>query len=201
MIHHHQYNQSHATNCATLCYPTRAQVRMTIFFNISPRFAPYNSSTHAWYLIIVGCRFQLCQTWYRQIHHSGLQKTLKNEVEYWADSHIGKWQMAYVFGLMFLEPDGVKDTFIKDLLVHGPTLEKFQEYLLKNYVDDGARYPKLIWASRTASLKHTTNACESLHSRFNYSFYRIHPDIFSFTGKLIEFRTDTYIGIQNLNIP
>ena len=146
-------------------------------------------------LIIVGCRFHLPQTWYHQIQHFGLQKKyqkMKSNTGETVISEGGKW-LWYVFSLTFLEPDEVKDAFTNDLLPLRPTLEKlkkFTEYLLTNYVDDGAKYPPCIWASRTARLKRTTNACESFHSRFNDSFYRTHPDILSFTDKLFEFQTD-----------
>lgn len=53
---------------------------------------------------------------------------------------------------------------------------------------------------RTASLDRTTNACESFHSRFNSSFYKPHPDLFTFIERLKEFQTDTYVQIQGLHI-
>ena len=48
-----------------------------------------------------------------------------------------------------------------------------------------------LWASRTASLKRTTNALLSHPD----------PDIFSFAEKVIKFQTKTYVGIQSLSVP
>ena len=157
-------------------------------------------------MIIVGCRFHLRQAWYRQIQYVGLQKTYqktKSTTRQIVISEGGKW-LQYVFGLTFLRPDKVKDAFMSELLPLKPTsnnFKKFTEYTLSNYVDDDAKYPSIIWASHTASLERTTNMCESFHSRFNASSNNTHPDIFSFTNKLVEFQTDTYVNIQSLNIP
>lgn len=154
---------------------------------------------------IVGCRFHLRQAWYRQIQHLGLQATYKSSTSSTGETIIsagGRW-LRYVFGLTFLDPGEVHDAFVVDLLPIRPQCEKlakFTEYLLENYLEDAGRFPPLLWACKTASLERTTNACESFHSRFNDSFYKTHPDIFSFIDKLIEFQTDTYINIQSLHL-
>ena len=152
---------------------------------------------------VVRCRFHLRQAWYRQIQHVGLQQKYQKMGSTTGETVIsnkGRW-LRYVFGLTFLKPE---DSLTSDLLSIRPTCEKlrtFTEYLLRNYIHADAKFPPSLWASCTASLKRTINACESFHSRFNDSFYKTHPDIFSFSKKLIQFQTDIYIGTQSLHMP
>ena len=93
--------------------------------------------------------------------------------------------------------------FISDLLPIRPQcseLKNYTEYLLTNYINDDAKYLPTLWACETADLDHTTNACESFRSRLDESFYKSHHDIFSFTEKLVEFQTETYVTIQSLHM-
>ena len=112
--------------------------------------------------------------------------------------------LRYVFGLTFLHSNEVRDAFLEDLGPIKPRclkLDKFSEYLLSQYILNDATYPPSLWACHTASLQQTTNACESFHSRFNDCFYKAHPDIFTFTERLTEFQTDSYVQIQGLHRP
>ncbi len=42
--------------------------------------------------------------------------------------------------------------------------------------------------------------CKSFHSCLNNSFYKPHPDRFTFVEKLKEFQVNTYVQIQGLNV-
>ena len=154
---------------------------------------------------VIGCRFHLCQAWYRQIQQLGLQSVYHKSVSEMGETVIserGKW-LRYVFGLTFLDLDDVRDA-INELISIQPQdakLETFTEYILTNYVEDDAKFPPHLWAAHTSSLERTTNVCESFHSRFNNSFYHHHPDLFLFVHTLIEHQTDTYITIQTLDKP
>nr|CAI5823598.1 unnamed protein product [Callosobruchus analis] len=55
-------------------------------------------------------------------------------------------------------------------------------------------------AQNSAELTRTTNACESFHKHFNDSFYKAHPNIFSFLEKLKEFQMDTYVKLQSVHL-
>ena len=153
---------------------------------------------------LIGCRFHLRQAWYRQIQRLGLQSAyqkIKGTNGETIISAEGRW-LRYVFGLAYLNPAEVHDAFISDLLTirpQSPNFAKYTEYLLSNYIHDDAKYPPTLWACETADLERTTNACESFHSRLNESLYKSHPDVFSFTHKLIEFQTETYVTIQSLD--
>lgn len=57
---------------------------------------------------VIGCRFHLCQAWYRKIQNLGLSN------EYNLESNVGKF-LKYFFGLQFLKPDDVGDVFAFDL--------------------------------------------------------------------------------------
>jgi hypothetical protein len=54
-----------------------------------------------------------------------------------------------------------------------------------------AKFPPSIWGELSSSVDHTTNACESFHSRFNASFYVTHPPLVIFLEVLKNFQTDT----------
>lgn len=145
-----------------------------------------------------GCRFHLHQAWYRKIQSLGLSSEFKNK-----DSEIGRW-LKHTFGLTYLCPDEVGDCFAFDLYSdkpHHPDVEKYADYLLDTYIDENAKFPPQMWANASPSIIHTTNACESFHSRFNGSFYATHPSIYIFIEKLKEFQIDTYVKLQSVHIP
>ncbi len=147
--------------------------------------------------VIVGCRFHLTQSWFRHVQRVGLQSQYSDK-----ESSVGKW-LRYCFGLPFLDPSEVRDGF-NELLSVRPEherLQEFSDYLLNTYISVTATFPPNLWAAMTSSLDHTTNACESFHSRFNSAFYKEHPDIFTFTDRLTEFQIDTYVNIQSLHMP
>jgi hypothetical protein len=51
---------------------------------------------------------------------------------------------------------------------------EFMDYIIKNYIDSGAKFPIFIWAEMNSSSERTTNACESFHSKYNSLFYNIY---------------------------
>jgi hypothetical protein len=84
--------------------------------------------------------------------------------------------MRYFFGLPFLDPQEVGDTFafgISSVQPHGQKFEKLVDYFVDNFISQDARFPPVIWAEASASTELRTNACESFHSRFNYRFFNI----------------------------
>jgi len=108
------------------------------------------------------------------------------------------------FGLVFLEPELVFDYFEVFLLSSKPSdhrLTQFSNYLLNNYIRNGASFPPNMWAAATADLNRTTNACESFHSHFNKSFNSNHPHIFIFLDKLKQIQLENYIKINSINEP
>lgn len=147
---------------------------------------------------INGCRFHLHQAWFRKIKSLGLETHYKN-----LDSEVGKW-LRHTFGLTYLNPQEVEDCFVFDLMSYKPEntfVDQYADYLIEMYVGDNAIFPPYIWADNLPSLIRTTNACESFHSQFNYTFYSTHPSIYIFIDKLKEFQIDTYLKIQSLHIP
>lgn len=147
---------------------------------------------------IIGCRFHLCQAWYRKIQHLGLSSHYNskemNEIQNWLKT---------TFALTYLPPEEIGDAFAMDLFAEIPDhagVHMYADYLLENYISDDADFPPHIWAENNATLVRTTNACESFHAHFNESFYSSHPTIYIFLEKLKEFQIDTYIKIQSLEI-
>ncbi len=88
----------------------------------------------------------------------------------------GKW-IRYVFELTFPQSNETSDAFMTDLRTMEspyPMLDKFCEYVLNQHRENNATFPPNIWASHTALLHQTTDACESFHSHFNACFYKAH---------------------------
>lgn len=117
-----------------------------------------------------------------------------------ANSEEGKF-LRYCFGLPFLDPKDVSDCFCFDFATiqpENPRVVEFLDYLVDNYISESSKFPPDMWAENSTSLKRTTNACESFHSRFNSLFYHSHPNIFHFINVLIDFQSDTYIRIRTV---
>lgn len=145
---------------------------------------------------IIGCKFHLGQSWYRKIKQLGLSHEYRDQ-----NSEIGAF-LRTCFGLPFLDPKFVGDCFAIDIAAiqpNHPQVTKFTDYLVENYIAESSKFPPAIWAENSSSLKRTTNACESFHSRFNSSFYHTHPNIYLFLNVLIEFQCDSYIRIRSVN--
>lgn len=147
---------------------------------------------------INGCRFHLHQAWYRKIQSLGLTQIYRDK-----NSEESRW-LVHTFGLTYLKPSEVEDSFIFELMSYKPNnelLDKYADYLLDNYIAPNSDFPPNIWADENPTIIRTTNACESFHSRFNSSFYSCHPSIFIFIEKLKEFQIDAYLKIKSLHIP
>lgn len=143
---------------------------------------------------LLGCRFHLTQAWYRKIQKLGLAKEYNNEL-----SEIGSW-LRHLFGLQYLDPNDVEDCFVMDLAPDQPAdqrVTEFADYLVEHYLD--GEFPPNMWAEEGTSQEHTTNACESFHSKFGEQFYHAHPSIIHFTEVLKMFQTQSYIKINSIN--
>lgn len=104
-----------------------------------------------------------------------------------------------------MDPEEVSECFTSDLMSICPNDErvvKFCNYLVENYIDNGATFNPRIWASRKITSERTTNSCESFHSKLNSEFTKCHPNIFLFTHVLnMKMQTDTYIKINEISKP
>lgn len=82
--------------------------------------------------------------------------------EYKRRTETGKW-LGNSFGLLFLDPGEVSNSFVFELLsirLKNDLLVEFSNYLIKTYVSEAATYPLRMRASRLSSYALTTNACE-----------------------------------------
>ena len=91
------------------------------------------------------------------------------------NSMIGKW-LKYCFGLLFLDPEEVGDTFALDLLSDpdkpsDPRLTEFADYLVENYIEEDSLFPPHIWAAASNCSWRTTNNCEAFHAKFNFFLF------------------------------
>jgi hypothetical protein len=126
---------------------------------------------------ITGCRFHLCQSWYRKIQSLGLVSDYKNK-----NSDVGAFLRLF-FGMHYLEAVEIGDFFSDELYSQIPLdhrVTQFCDYVVENYIDDESIFPPSMWTSTTDSMHRTTNSCESFHNKFNSNFYSSHPNIFAF---------------------
>ena len=40
---------------------------------------------------------------------------------------------------------------------------EFAEYVLENYIEDGAPFPPLLWSDEPSGRRRTNNGCEAFH--------------------------------------
>jgi hypothetical protein len=116
---------------------------------------------------ITCCRFHLAQAWWRQIQKVGLGSEYK-----YPESEIGQW-LKSMFGIAFLSPDEVEDSFVEDYMSVAPGDEKstmFADYLTNTYMTHESLFPPSLWAEVPSDSKRTTNGPESFHAHFNGQF-------------------------------
>lgn len=122
------------------------------------------------------------------------------------DSESGRW-LRWCFGLSFLRPDEVAEAMVDDLMSIAPQeVYPFSNYLFDTYInidenDKHALFPQELWAAAEVSTEYTTNACESFHSRWNESFARGHPNLFTFLSIMAEFYEESVITMQSVHKP
>lgn len=133
---------------------------------------------------------------WRKIQNLGLSSEYKN-----VDSEIGRW-LKHFFGLTFLSPEEVGDSFIEDFMSDKPTgderVDRFVDYLVDNYIEEDSKFPPKIWAECTGSIFRTTNACESFHSKFSRACSSPHPNINVFIETLKNIQIDSYIQMNSV---
>ncbi len=136
---------------------------------------------------IIGSRFHLRQSWYCHVQKLGLQGAYQDKM-----TDTSRW-LQYVLRFPFLDAAKVYGTFSGDLVPIRPSDPKLVEFT-------SYQISPTIRACRTSSTQRTTNTCESFHSRFNASFYKLHPELFTFGEKLKQFQVDMFVQIQGLNV-
>ena len=123
------------------------------------------------------CTFHLGQCWWRKIQNVGLSSDYKAK-----STDIGKWLTRF-FGLPFLAPEAVEDSFTEDIMSDAPDTDacmKFADYILEEFVSPTSTFPPTLWSSTPeTNAKRTNNGTESFHSHYNGQFYARHPNIFS----------------------
>jgi hypothetical protein len=53
-------------------------------------------------------------------------------------------------------------------------MTRFVDYLIDVIISEEVQYSPEVWAQASAEPTLTTNACDSFHSHYNFSFYTIH---------------------------
>jgi hypothetical protein len=104
---------------------------------------------------------------FRKIRHLGLQSIYSDR-----ENSVGIWLKSF-FGLPFLDPLDVADSFVTDIMSDAdPSVEAFADYMLQTYIASDAQFPPNLWAavSNSDMFSRTTNAAESFQvlSRKDY---------------------------------
>lgn len=118
-------------------------------------------------------------------------------------SEIGLW-LHHFFGLIYLDPDDVDDSFTDDFIASQPDNEKcraFADYLCENYIASDSLFPPQMWAFHTFDTTLTINARESFHSKFREYFYSGHPNIKMFVEASLACQLEVYVRIQSVGSP
>ena len=137
-----------------------------------------------------GCRFHLGQSWWTL----GLSEDYKAK-----GTPISEWLLLF-FGLSLLSPDDVITAFTEEIMPSMPTddrCQRFADYVVDNYIDDGCDFPVSIWAQSLDLNPTTTN--ESLHDHLNADINTPHPNIYIFVQTLLRQQATTYISIGSLD--
>ena len=101
-----------------------------------------------------GCRFHLGQSWWRHIQTLGLSEDYKAK-----GTPVSEWLMLF-FGLSLLSPNDVITAFTEEIMPSMPTddrCQRFADYVVDNYIDDGCDFPVSIWAQSPDLNPTTTN--------------------------------------------
>ena len=133
---------------------------------------------------------------YRKIAKLGLKE------EYDKGTEIGKW-LNHTFGLSFLDPSEVGDSFVEDFISDIPNdsrVVEYADYLTETYIEENALFSPDLWAAKTSSMYLTTNVCESFHAHFNDNFYHSHPNINVFVSVILQIQIETYIKIKSVPV-
>jgi len=115
------------------------------------------------------------------------------------NGELGNYQNIFL-DFRSLPPNGVENYFTNDLVSTQPDnegLQKFMEYLLKNYIHPDTNFPPKLWSAFKPRTIRIINAFSSIHSYFNSMFYSAHLNIVQFIHIYKNVRIDIYIKMRN----
>ena len=126
---------------------------------------------------IQGCRFHLCQNWWRKMKSLGLSQRYKQ-----ASSPEGRW-LRGVFGLPLLPGIMIEKTFniyCQTAAGRSPVLLSFQQYLKQTYIKSLSNFEISMWADIDGPS--TNNGAESFHRHFGdlFGYLKSKPTIWHF---------------------
>ena len=119
---------------------------------------------------------------WRKIQVLGLSKKYSER-----DNDTSKW-LSHTFGLAYLYPQEVEDSFVFDIMPDAPSddaaCDKYADYLLSTHVSSDSKFPPELWASTPGNSRRTNNATEAFHSQYNAQLYAAHPNKYVFIDVL-----------------
>ena len=77
---------------------------------------------------------------------------------------------------------------------------EFADYVLENYIEDGATFPPVLWSEESSDRGRTNNGCEAFHCHYNEQLYSPHPSIFNFIDVVKKIQSTTYFTMRSLNV-
>jgi len=140
------------------------------------------------------CRFHLGQSWLRRIQGLSQDHKVKG-------APVAQWLLLF-FGLSLLPADEVVAAFTDEIMSRMPNddrCQRFADYVVEHYLDDGCDFPPCVWAQRPDFLPTPTNRAESFHVHLNAEFLAPHLNIYDFVQALLRQQTATYISTGSLS--
>jgi hypothetical protein len=119
--------------------------------------------------------------------------------DYKATSEIGDWLHLF-YGLSFLPPNEVSDSFAFDIMQTAPTNDecrRFADYFCSTYIDTNTFHP-CLWSRIPSSARRTTNGAESFNRHFSDQFNSPHPTFYVFWDVVIKQQAVTYTIANSL---
>jgi len=105
--------------------------------------------------------------------------------------------------MSFFKPESVAECFVEDIMSDAPQDAKsleFADYVLENYIEDGATFLPVLWSEEPSDRRRTNSGCEAFHCHYNEQFYSPNPSIFNFIDVVKKIQSTTYITMRSLNV-
>ncbi|XP_048238825.1 uncharacterized protein LOC125372533 [Haliotis rufescens] len=144
--------------------------------------------------VIKGCFFHFTQAIWRKTQSLGLA------VMYKEDPRVTQW-IRRAAGLALLPIPFVQDAWVQAMqsTPYVPRAVDFNDYIVRTWVDDDARFSMRMWNHFETDGPRTNNNLEGFHSRLNYLLPHVHPNIYRFIEVIQKVEFSERTKVMQLN--
>lgn len=143
---------------------------------------------------VKGCFFHYAQAIWRKTQDLGLAALYKDNPD------VKRW-IRRAAGLPLLPLHEVQDAWL-EAMDESPDVnraEEFNDYVVVNWVDYGARFPLRLWNHHETDGPRTNNHLEGFHNRLNRTLPHSHPNIFRFIEVIKKIECSEKAKVAQLN--